>query len=348
MSGQRNLGLDVVRFIAIYCVLIDHGGLNPFGNVLLGGLGVEVFFVLSGYLIGRIILRNFEAFEGFKTIKDFWINRWFRTIPLYFLALAVQIMLSGKFEWGYLYYFVFLQNNFYGISLFPVSWSLVIEEWFYLLLPFLLLIIITLFKRVQLRYLLGVIALMGIVKYILIDGLNIPFTGVNGNIVLRIDTMLIGVCLALIDRQFPEVFQRLASKRYFIIGVGCTVIWQFTIHNYYGLEAAMDSVLMRTLYFPLQSLFIGLTLPYFKHAKVFNHWFKQIPGLALFITWSSILSYSFYLFHQNIFHFLLELDLELSIFWVALACMYPLSYVLYVAYEKPLTQLRARFTRKSP
>ena len=136
MLTNRNLGLDLMRLFAIYFVLIEHGGKNPFGDVLLGGLGVEIFFVLSGFLIGRIIIREFKDFKGYETFRHFWVNRWFRTLPLYYLALLVQILLSNKMEWGYLYYLVFLQNNFYGISLFPISWSLVVEEWFYLGLPF--------------------------------------------------------------------------------------------------------------------------------------------------------------------------------------------------------------------
>lgn len=60
--SNRNFGLDLLRAVAIMLVLVQHAGLNPY-PIELGRFGVELFFVLSGFLIGNILLRDFEKFE---------------------------------------------------------------------------------------------------------------------------------------------------------------------------------------------------------------------------------------------------------------------------------------------
>jgi peptidoglycan/LPS O-acetylase OafA/YrhL len=106
----------------------------------MGTLGVEIFFVLSGFLIGQILLRDFEQGVNFKKLLHFWKRRWIRTIPVYYLVLFLKFVLAPAIGINIIWYFLFLQNNIYGIDFFGVSWSLVIEEWFYLLIPFGLLI----------------------------------------------------------------------------------------------------------------------------------------------------------------------------------------------------------------
>jgi peptidoglycan/LPS O-acetylase OafA/YrhL len=343
IPAKRNLGLDLIRFIAIYFVLIDHGGLNPFGKVLLGGLGVEIFFVLSGFLIGRIIIREFRNYQGVSTFRKFWVNRWFRTIPLYYLALGVQVISSGKLEVEYLYYLVFLQNNFYGITLFPVSWSLVIEEWFYLGLPFILLTIIYFFKSIRVQYLVYAVILLIIIKSLFIGFFNTPFAGVNGNILLRYDSMLIGVILALVFIDHSNIYQRLSHVRYFVFGVGATIILQFVVHSVVGLESFDDYAVFKVTYFLFQSILIAFTIPFFQTSRFINQRLTRIKGLAPFIVWTSILSYSFYLFHTNIIHFVQGFNLGSYTFLISLVVLYPMSFVIYHIYEKPLTNLRAKF-----
>ena len=86
----RVYGLDVFRAFAILFVLIGHSfehskippQLQVFGR--LGILGVELFFVLSGFLIGSIIMRLIDknSFQNFSDIVIFWKRRWLRTLPL--------------------------------------------------------------------------------------------------------------------------------------------------------------------------------------------------------------------------------------------------------------------------
>jgi peptidoglycan/LPS O-acetylase OafA/YrhL len=151
--AQRSLGLDLVRATAIGLVLVDHGLFVAVstGAVAWSGwvrfvrpsgyLGVEVFFVLSGYLIGRILQSDHARGEQ-GWVRGFWIRRWMRTLPAYYVAVAVYALVAwthlgeGRPAWPYL---LFLQNLTHPPQpFFFESWSLASEEMFYLTLPILL------------------------------------------------------------------------------------------------------------------------------------------------------------------------------------------------------------------
>ncbi len=146
--AERVFGLDLMRAVAILAVVISHGSMLEKANTNFPWIpipdGVELFFVLSGFLIGQILIRQVmdKPKFGWKEIKAFWIRRWFRTLPLYYLILLCNLAVVslgiihediGMFSWKF---FFFLQNfvePFYGF--FWESWSLSVEEWFYLLFP---------------------------------------------------------------------------------------------------------------------------------------------------------------------------------------------------------------------
>lgn len=149
--NQRAFGLDILRATAISLVVVSHTSsiIIPSGhrNALLtfmGHTGVELFFVLSGFLIGTIILKLQLPNQIFipGRIANFWIRRWFRTLPNYYFVLLIYfavdidklIHTAAKYDiWKY---FLFLQSTLpTHTSIFAVSWSLAIEEWFYFLFP---------------------------------------------------------------------------------------------------------------------------------------------------------------------------------------------------------------------
>jgi peptidoglycan/LPS O-acetylase OafA/YrhL len=154
---NRILALDGVRGIAILGVLLCHG-LCPiktessWAHALkalfsFGTFGVDLFFVLSGFLITQILLKNHESSN---LLKVFWIRRIARIMPLYLAFLAVMFAICAFFitenmpavpGWAYLFY---LQNFYLAAGASPshfgfdITWSLVIEEHFYLIFPFLI------------------------------------------------------------------------------------------------------------------------------------------------------------------------------------------------------------------
>ena len=98
---NRVIGLDVFRSLAILSVLACHylavvTVSTPFRDALtadLGTYGVELFFVLSGFLIGGILIRELEhGGPGLATVRRFWIRRWYRTLPNYFFYLLLMFI----------------------------------------------------------------------------------------------------------------------------------------------------------------------------------------------------------------------------------------------------------------
>lgn len=152
-SVKNNHWLDLCRASAILLVLLSHGRhllfpifpdaqLFKFG----GFLGVEIFFVLSGFLIGSILIeKSTESRSRWRWIPHFWGRRFLRTYPSYLLFLFCNLLVINTWRpesmpeslW---YYITFTQSLLSAHpSFFGEAWSLVIEEIFYFLIPIIML-----------------------------------------------------------------------------------------------------------------------------------------------------------------------------------------------------------------
>jgi peptidoglycan/LPS O-acetylase OafA/YrhL len=158
VAKERNIGLDSLRAIAIIGVFLCHGlTLNLAGRDLLFALGsgVELFFVLSGFLIGRIYFRSTQS--GSFSFWEFWRSRWWRTLPPYFAAILVYLAVGKVISApGLRWYYVCFLQNYIGISGFGPSWSLCVEEHFYLVLPLIGMLIDRLAGRSKLKFILPI------------------------------------------------------------------------------------------------------------------------------------------------------------------------------------------------
>src|SRR5436305_13147969 len=145
---ERQPGLDLLRALAIIVVVIYHAALFGFklpGRVdRFGWIGVDLFFVLSGYLIGGQLLAPL-AREKPISLGRFFARRVLRIMPAYFVILAVYFLLPSRREypdmsqplWKFL---LSIQNvALHGGTAFSHAWSLAVEDQFYLCLPFILL-----------------------------------------------------------------------------------------------------------------------------------------------------------------------------------------------------------------
>lgn len=147
---KRIVELDAIRGLAALAIMVNH---LPFSNRLthMGAYGVDLFFVLSGYLITTIILKNSRA-AGF--LRAFYARRSLRIWPIYYLALIVVIVINPFFRppfpldaWPfYATYTQGIQNYWSGVvpgfsSLLDHTWTLALEEQYYLIWPALLLLL---------------------------------------------------------------------------------------------------------------------------------------------------------------------------------------------------------------
>src|SRR5258706_2288181 len=132
----RNRGLDTLRGLAILLVLGVHVQASPTWAKV-GWLGVDLFFVLSGFLISNLLFGEYKT-HGSISLKSFYIRRGFKLYPsFYFLVLAtiVYCLIAGltiRPARAFAEFF-FMQNYFTGI--WGHTWSLAVEEHFYILLP---------------------------------------------------------------------------------------------------------------------------------------------------------------------------------------------------------------------
>ncbi len=149
MQSKRNFGLDLLRAIAITSVFFAHGvtALDRFA------VGVDLFFVLSGFLIGRIYFKMQQA--GKFNLLNFWVARWWRTLPPYFAALGIFVLAEHWIPGNPIaWYYAFFLQTFLGMKGFGPSWSLCVEEHFYLTLPLLAMLARWVFGAKAFRWLL--------------------------------------------------------------------------------------------------------------------------------------------------------------------------------------------------
>ncbi len=340
----RNLGLDIMRAFSIWLVLLQHGGINIHGlaPLKIGGIGVEIFFVLSGFLIGGILFREIEKGNSLiQTLRVFWIRRWLRILPLYYAVLLFKfIFFDYSIGFNILYYVFFLQNNFYGIDYFGVSWSLVIEEWFYLFIPIFLLLATTFFKSDKKVFISMIIFILCVIilRIIYVVHGNIPYEGVNGNFPFRFDSLFMGVILAFAKHKNWKLFNIASNLSVFVFGIILFVGYIF----YYWTLAYPDNMINRvwfprTLGFFILPLTISLMIPYISNIKLQTDKNLSTKIFYLFINTTSILTYSLYLIHPFIYS--LKWNLITSIL-----ITYLISWVTYNYFEKPILKYRDKIT----
>src|SRR3954469_17126990 len=224
----RRLDLDVVRGLAIVLALGWHFSGDPSGNLVVdtltfpgrqfGWAGVDLFFVLSGFLLGNLVLKE-QARTGRFDGRRFTARRLLKLWPVLYVFLAVQA-LAGPEPWtSYLWQNALHLQNYAGTSLTHL-WSLAVEEHFYLVLA----VLFPFFARRR-----GSPRLLaGILVGILVAALALRIWGATHGVSdtrlqwrthFRVDSLAAGVLLAVVSVRWPERFDRVQRLRRAWLGV---------------------------------------------------------------------------------------------------------------------------------
>ena len=353
--SKRIYGLDVFRAVAILLVVLGHGG------VIAGDIfsfipsipvidGVELFFVLSGFLIGSIIINQVEVSEklNFKGIFHFWKRRWLRTLPNYYLILLVNYFLvkyeiiGGDIHQFNYKFFLFIHNFSTGFyEFFWESWSLSVEEWFYIFLPILIALFLAILpKRKALIVTILCLLIFPLLHRISQSDMDVDKFWLDVNfrkvVIMRLDAIAFGLIAAYIKKYY-SIFWYTSRNWMFILGI---VIIYFEIF----LPQDVNGFFTKTFAFSLTSFGAMLLLAKADSIKSFRY-----PVVGRAVTFISIISYSMYLVNlalvsQVIVHnFTLTTSSEHLLAYICYwAATIGISYLLYIAYERPFLRLRDR------
>ena len=341
--ARRYPTLDVLRLVAIGMTVLVHMPslrqsnwlLRPFNHSF--WLGVDLFMLISGWLVGSQLLR--EAQGGPINARRFYIRRWFRTLPPYYVVLAVVLFMGPKSAPSpltTLSHFAFLQTYF-PPNLYGVSWSLCVEEHFYLLLPVL---VALLMRRPTLPRLLGLIAAQELVALVARGLAYGPNASQPYATHVRSDGLFLGLFFAWMHLARPQLWEKIGrfTTPLFIAGTVSTLLLMTT-----GAPSTWSYVALPTIgTWSLALIF----LPCVHDASPLSR--ITFPGLM----YLGELTYSAYLIHAAIPEGWVHAFRGASVGVPGLAwrglLVVGLSVALHHTVERPALRLRQRLMRASP
>jgi len=360
---NRYAGLDHLRALAIIIVFVFHYAMfgHPAGlSEHLGSwgwTGVDLFFVLSGFLIGGQLFAKISRDQP-VSYGEFYFKRSLRILPAYFVVLALYILFPGFKERSELpplwRMFTFTQN--FGLDItkegaFSHAWSLCIEEQFYLVLPLMIIGLGAIHAHKKAVWILPALFLFGFAIRTWIWYDILPKQESFGKAYYRyiyyptwsrLDGLLAGVALSAFYYFKPESWQRLTRQGNRILLIALALIagaW-FIAHDDHQYE-------MRGAIFGYPAIAIGygaLVLAALSPTSILYRYSSRITKMI------ATLSYSIYLTHKQLIHLTHEFLSPRGIsndsytsFWISTAVAFLGGWLLHLVVEKPFLRLRDRW-----
>ncbi|OAP35182.1 acyltransferase [Sinorhizobium glycinis] len=376
---SRAVGPDVLRSLAILLVMLVHLPIEATPSLLVdirtyAWLGVDIFFVLSGFLIGTQLFKE-AARTGGVNLKSFYLRRAFRIFPAFFVVLGLYAIFpvlrdaaTMQSVWSFATFTVNFDFDPRIGRAFSQAWSLCVEEHFYLVLP---LVVLLLHRRISTGWALLVAAAMVIAGMILRytiwetqvgvlvdanklrDAFAVYLRDVYYPTYTRLDGLMFGVVLAAARFYSPDLCKRYAPPRVALptgVALVTAAIVLFSIRGPLegtNLFLVFQAQLGAVAGFPLISIGIALIFgAMLDLEQVLRRW--PIPGAVTVAT----LSYSLYLTHKSVFHLDTLIFGEESLqggfgFLIYLATSFAVASVLWFCVERTFLLLRDRVLARS-
>ena len=365
IAAKRFFGLDFLRVLAVSMILFSHLSWIYNSNGLLGKLqdmsgflGIELFIVLSGFLIGGLLYKQFLQDE--YTLKDgslFIYRRLVRLLPSYYLVILLNcagFLAFGLSVAGVWKYFLLMQNFASPVSpFFPESWSLPVKEIGYILAVTLLLVLSNTLVRTSKR-LLFLMVVIGLIFLTLLLKIAYNINSTNSDliqwsfnvrsvVIYRMDSVLIGVLAGYFYHNHKGFIQS-KGVQFLIVGF-LLFLFLLLFITVFGFTLKRASWFWNVLCLPVVSLAICMFIPLLLQMKSPSEIVENLVGFICKI------SYSIYLLHYSFILFLLKnlIDThnyttwQLNIFTLFyLLTTVGLSYLLYAYIEKPINQYRTK------
>jgi len=339
--------LDGIRALAITIVIISHLRINPTNPpffaffdtyIAAGSVGVQFFFVLSGFLITGLLLKE-KVNKGKINLKNFYVRRILRIFPVFYVFIIVLVLLKS-FSIITISSSSLIVGGFYLTNLIPTadsfyilhSWSLSVEEQFYIIWP----LILTFFPKKYYWFILLVVIYNIILRPYLFFHPNLPPAFLLNGFFTLVPSILSGAVLAVI------LFKGWLKN-----------IWGSNIIGNLSLPLALLAYLPRRFgMIPLYSLPFDYILSSIFIAIFINHEIHSNPDRLIYRLLNStlakqigILSYSIYIWQQLFCTFITSY--HVNAWWAK----YPLnifitlvvSIISYYLIEKPILKLKANF-----
>ena len=333
--------IDSLRAISVIAVIIYHAKIYLLGNLTLPGgyYGVDIFFVISGYLITSIIY--YDLIENKFSFKNFYIKRarrilpallltiiisiilsWFSAMPTAFIDYSKSVLYSIGFISNYYFYFSGLEYGAISGLLKPLlhTWSLGIEEQFYIIFPLFLIFGYNFFKKNLIFYI--------FIFFLLSFFIALYFSKINPALSFyllpsRVWELLIGPLLFFFEIKLNFKVSKIVSNLLTLFGLSLIFV-SFTI--IYDIEPSPN---LKTL-IPL--IGTSIIILFYKKEGILNIFFTN--KLAI---WIGLTSYSLYLIHYPVFAFVRANRLAQGIYEFSLVGIIIIisSFLSYLFIEKP-------------
>jgi peptidoglycan/LPS O-acetylase OafA/YrhL len=361
---NRSTGLDTLRAAAILLVFMYHYMVfvsrePTFGWLsVVGWVGVDLFFVLSGYLIANQLFAGADKGQTLS-LRAFYARRALRTWPAFWVVVAAYFLLpsvmGGKEPPPLWRFLTFTQNwQLEPGTAFSHAWSLCIEEQFYLVLPLAYLIA----TRVRLgRFaawtFMGALIALGVgARFYFWNRYGLESSGLIGRYhpyvyyatLCRFDEFIPGVAVAYIRHFHPQTWQRITLRGQTILAIAlfATITIVTLAHSFYYIDGYGYGFFLTVFGYSLIAMAFALLVVAALSPSSFLYR-MHVPGAYHLALWS----YSIYLTHKAIGHILFNafkpLAISSSLLLLVISVVSVLvGALLYWIVESPFMKLRDR------